>query len=427
MLYGLNNGVSSVLVGTQVHRGNIWENGTLGVGAKYNGNVNNLSQNFYVVDPGQDARLMPNSIISFSQWFFNQSSNSYYRCQIGGADCPFPVVAGDVTKENDKDRIATGNIYASNFESTLKAQAQKHFYTYLAETGLPGGSSSNIQQFFNNTTNATYKSFGDMDLAIRNIFRIGGLNDSILSNYESLLGIKLTQLSDLDRQLTRPDLLSGQQATLRAQRDSTLQAAQVIKSNWFSLTKSLDQARQNGLTALLSQNNSLSDASTWNTNEKAVNNIFLNTMGNGVYRFTTSQLSSLQNIAAQCPLYGGESVYWARNMLEGVLGVTTLYDDEALCLQTIDRQDLEQHGDQLVRIFPNPNSGSFTLYYQLEQNQGASFLLYNALGQEVYQTTLPGDTGNIAMHLNHLAPGIYFYVVPAGSAPISGRLIISKE
>jgi hypothetical protein len=80
-----------------------------------------------------------------------------------------------------------------------------------------------------------------------------------------------------------------------------------------------------------------------------------------------------------------------------------------------------------LRVAPNPSTGSFTLYYQLEQNQGASFLLYNALGQEVYQTTLPGDTGNIAMHLNHLAPGIYFYVVPAGSAPISGRLIISNQ
>jgi len=47
--------------------------------------------------------------------------------------------------------------------------------------------------------------------------------------------------------------------------------------------------------------------------------------------------------------------------------------------------------------------------------------------QEVYQTQLPGTTGNIAMHLNHLAPGIYFYVIPAGSKPISGRLIISNE
>ncbi|MDX2282153.1 MAG: T9SS type A sorting domain-containing protein [Saprospiraceae bacterium] len=80
-----------------------------------------------------------------------------------------------------------------------------------------------------------------------------------------------------------------------------------------------------------------------------------------------------------------------------------------------------------LRVAPNPNSGSFTLYYQLEQNQGASFLLYNALGQEVYQTILPGDTGNIAMHLNHLAPGIYFYVVPGGSLPISGRLMIASE
>jgi hypothetical protein len=427
MLYGLNNGVSSVLVGTQAHRGNIWDNGTLGVGAKYNGNFNSLNQNFYFVDLNQDLRFLPSIINSPQDWFNLQASNSSYRCQIGGADCPFPVVAGDVTKENDKDRIATGNIYASNFESTLKAQAQKHFYTYLAETGLPSGSSSNIQQFFNNTTSATYKSFGDMDLAIRNIFRIGGLNDSILSNYESLLGSKLTQLSDVDRQLTRPDLLSGQQSTLSAQRDSTLQAAQVIKSNWFNLTKSLDQARQNGLTALLSQNNSLSDASTWNTNEKAVNGIFLNTMGIGVYRFTTSQLSSLQSVAAQCPLSGGESVYWARTMLEGVLGITTLYDDEALCLQSIDRQDMEQHGDQLVRIYPNPNSGSFTLYYQLEQNQSTPFLLYNALGQDVHHSLLPGTTGNIAMQLDHLAPGIYFYVVPGVSAPISGRLMIANK
>lgn len=88
---------------------------------------------------------------------------------------------------------------------------------------------------------------------------------------------------------------------------------------------------------------------------------------------------------------------------------------------------VEPASSESVSIYPNPNSGSFTLYYQLEQNQSTPFLLYNALGQEVYQTTLPGDTGNIAMHLNHLAPGIYFYVVPAVSAPVSGRLIISNE
>jgi hypothetical protein len=80
-----------------------------------------------------------------------------------------------------------------------------------------------------------------------------------------------------------------------------------------------------------------------------------------------------------------------------------------------------------ISIFPNPSTGSFTLYYQLEQNQGASFLLYNALGQEVYQTILPGDTGNIAMQLDHLAPGIYFYIVPAGNKPISGRLMIANK
>lgn len=64
-----------------------------------------------------------------------------------------------------------------------------------------------------------------------------------------------------------------------------------------------------------------------------------------------------------------------------------------------------------VIIYPNPAADVFTLSSNFPQSGSLSFIVYNALGQEVMKA-LPVETGggikNIHVNIKKLSPGIYF-------------------
>jgi hypothetical protein len=72
---------------------------------------------------------------------------------------------------------------------------------------------------------------------------------------------------------------------------------------------------------------------------------------------------------------------------------------------------------QEVKLYPNPNSGAFTISMN-GANEKAEISIYNMLGEQVYQTVL--NTGNTQIDLSKEAKGIYLYrVVSESGEPIS--------
>jgi hypothetical protein len=182
-------------------------------------------------------------------------------------------------------------------------------------------------------------------------------------------------------------------------------------------------ARATAAANLLPLNAALTGSASYQINEKLVNQIFLQTVAIDNLDFTETQLVSLGNIAALCPLSDGEAVLKARAMLQLVQGSPLNFNDAANCVGG------ERSGRHLmvqsIRVYPNPTNGLVTIEYQAANSENIQFLLFNTLGQVVSSVTLPQGQTNIQLPLGDLSEGVYWYTCP-GLQNTSGKLVISR-
>lgn len=61
-------------------------------------------------------------------------------------------------------------------------------------------------------------------------------------------------------------------------------------------------------------------------------------------------------------------------------------------------------------LIPNPNSGNFTVNYNLSEKNVGTFNIYNAIGKLVYQEKLTQNNGTLNLNL-FLATGVYFWEI----------------
>jgi hypothetical protein len=81
-----------------------------------------------------------------------------------------------------------------------------------------------------------------------------------------------------------------------------------------------------------------------------------------------------------------------------------------------------------VRIFPNPNSGIFTIQESEVRNQNSVVEIYNMLGEKVYSTQYSHLTTQISIDLTSQSAGIYLYrlLTETGNLVSTGKFIIQK-
>jgi hypothetical protein len=87
----------------------------------------------------------------------------------------------------------------------------------------------------------------------------------------------------------------------------------------------------------------------------------------------------------------------------------------------------------LIKIFPNPNSGLFTLEINMVHLNGqvehATVEMLNSIGQSVYHKLISFDNGYINEHMelkNSVPPGIYFLQITIGDKVEKTRMMLSK-
>ena len=87
-------------------------------------------------------------------------------------------------------------------------------------------------------------------------------------------------------------------------------------------------------------------------------------------------------------------------------------------------EQYEANGLQLT-VYPNPNTGNFTISYNIEQN--ATLYIFDAQGKQVYSLLLSAEQKSIEVNNLNLANGIYMYkVLNSGNMLHNGKLIILK-
>lgn len=98
--------------------------------------------------------------------------------------------------------------------------------------------------------------------------------------------------------------------------------------------------------------------------------------------FSSSDSTTLENIASGCPLEGGIGVYIARGMMD-----YSDYDESKSC-DTITSRQYQDSRDQDIRsksfeVRPNPNGGSFSLV--LPNDSSYDLNIYSLTGHLVNQ------------------------------------------
>lgn len=80
------------------------------------------------------------------------------------------------------------------------------------------------------------------------------------------------------------------------------------------------------------------------------------------------------------------------------------------------------------RLYPNPNSGVFTLELQLDRPERITVAVYDLSGQLVYQEMLDGQPGTERMEINQqqLAAGMYFLRIAGAQTNHNSRFVVKK-
>ena len=147
--------------------------------------------------------------------------------------------------------------------------------------------------------------------------------------------------------------------------------------------------------------------------------------------YSSTQLSTLETIAAACPQEYGPGVYVARAMLsaQDTVIYTAINDCEKAPVTPSGRfaapeQDDEDKTD-VFNLYPNPNSGEFTVVIGAEETSEVEMIVWNIAGQKVSRKRL--SVGVNMLNLG-VANGLYLYRVAInGETRWTGKVSVVQE
>ena len=348
MYYGLYPSEENVNTGPQTHKGNIWDNGTFlnGVfGAKHlNLDPIIVLQSIYDIDSGEEINF-DTPEIAVTDWVVDVSnSDDKFECEENGLivcseDSDFTF--GGETGDNPTMTLglAAGDLpLSNNYNAESNWIADYHLYQLVSNAQNNGANvDASLLNFVNGASN---------DLSLLQSINEGAL----AAAYEPASTFLLSNAIDTEIQYIM-DNHSTMNEVAYANAISTLSStnAQLIVEYQNTTIQLINEINtvQNGLSALSSNATATLYGDVYH---EAMNLI----SGQHV---DTQRLTSIANI---CPIEGGESVLLARSLLES-LGMTSTYDDIALCNRPIIRSDKVDSNSNGVNIYPNPSTGKIAI------------------------------------------------------------------
>ncbi|HTA26471.1 MAG TPA: T9SS type A sorting domain-containing protein, partial [Bacteroidia bacterium] len=81
-----------------------------------------------------------------------------------------------------------------------------------------------------------------------------------------------------------------------------------------------------------------------------------------------------------------------------------------------------------LSLFPNPNTGAFTLKAKSEELRVKSVEIYNVLGEKVYSNSYQPSANSYQLDLTSQPSGVYLYRVMDDSGALvgEGKFVIEK-
>lgn len=416
---GLLMGADAV-IGAQVHLGNKWTGGV--TVAQHLGGAFLAAKSLFTVDANENPAFLPNASFPFG-WFVNLSTPSpSYQC-IPGPLCPFYATTPDTIRDTE---IAKGELVGFSHPASQLWLAQRRLYERLTEEGNPYQGNANFNNFLTNAQTNGIKGYGDLQIGLRQLFVVGASDLSDLDSYEVQIAEHLDSLAEKELALSAFEITETDSTQLEYERAVILQDLANLTTLRSTKLNNILGSRSSAATALSSQNNALSGFADHLLNEKIVNSIFLQTIAMGSSSFSEVQVASLESIAGQCPLIGGEAVLQARDMLTLVQPAPVYYNDDIFCNASPRPEQRSENKlptpTGYINVFPNPANSQITIQYDLHNNSNSRVQFLDVFGKLVKEVIITDSKGKILMATDKLASGVYIYTLDGVT---SGRVIIS--
>jgi hypothetical protein len=171
--------------------------------------------------------------------------------------------------------------------------------------------------------------------------------------------------------------------------------------------------------------------------------VLVGTLGTGVADFNGA--TSLFTVSDNAPTTDGDTI-WTQQSVSlpaGTYANQSLYfafHHNALDMFLLFLDDIEVEGctnsitainnvkeNFELKVFPNPSSGNFMFQYQDDSDETLSFVLLNAIGQEVWNESYSSSNSAVqTIETQSLNSGVYTLVVKGESINVSERLILTK-
>ena len=305
--------------------------------------------------------------------------------------------------------------------ATLNAQqlAAKKLYALLDEdpTQIPAG--SDLETFYNQVQTTGIPEFKAVETAIaEDLDPTSNSDKAVLAGYYDLLDGYTTSLMSIDSVLAvlKADTLQDNTAQISialTQRGIVQQNYDTVAAQLEVLAKGIDSVITASADAIKAANAFLPDTEVWEYNQKQVQDIYLNTVAKSEMHLDETQKMTLQGIAAQCPLSGGDAVYAARSLYASIENV--VYDDPQICWEqgismrpnaphTPKATENSKQKENTIRLYPNP-AYNYCMIEVLQQGN-VQVRVFDILGKEVYRTTLT-TLGKILLSTSDYITGIY--------------------
>jgi hypothetical protein len=344
----------------------------------------------------------------------------HYCSQFGGERC------GDCIRELD-EKIAGDSLENDPYTEETKWMLSADLYKKLDDSPALLDSLPELDAFYTalqGSTTAAFKAIGDDQLALYD------LDSSVVAQLQAnqvQIDALMSLVKDGMEQL-------GDSTLTPAQRQGILVGLSGYRQNINNLSAWNASALQLASTTKVltaegvkTANAGIATSELIETNEKAVNEVYLATVGKDVDSFTSIQADDLFAIANQCPMVGGNAVFKARS-LYWLIDDSYDFDDQALCLQHgILVKSLTALPINAVTVVPNPAVDEATLVLDRELDEPGSFVVYDAVGAEVMRQVVPIEMPRLAFSTASLAPALYHYQVRGPSGVIGvGKLTIVR-
>jgi hypothetical protein len=79
-----------------------------------------------------------------------------------------------------------------------------------------------------------------------------------------------------------------------------------------------------------------------------------------------------------------------------------------------------------IALYPNPNTGSFTLAYDLPDGRGGTLTVYDMQMRKVLERPLPNAHTQQRIELPGIAEGLYQVVLTRGTWQVTERMMVSR-